>query len=155
MLKAIQRFFETHIAPAGEGAGSPSAEHGFRLATAALLIEMTRADHDVKEAEREAVANAVQGAFQLSAEETSELVRLAELEAEGSTSLYQFTRLINEHFSPEQKRHVVELLWQVAYADGMLDKHEEQLVRKIADLIYVPHRDFMQTKHSIQERLGR
>ena len=55
------------------------------------------------------------------------------------------------HFTPEQKVSVVEMLWQVAYAEGRLDPYEEALVRKIADLIYVPHREFIQAKHRIQE----
>jgi len=66
-------------------------------------------------------------------------------------SLYQFTGLINQHFTPEQKVRVVEMLWQVAYADGHLDPYEEALVRKIADLIHVPHRQFIQAKHRVAE----
>ena len=66
----------------------------------------------------------------------------------------QPARLINRHFSQEEKNHIVELLWEVAYADGELDKYEEHLVRKLADLIYVPHRSFIRAKHRAKARLG-
>lgn len=154
MIELIRKFFETRIAPMTGDASSQEAEPAYQLATAALLVEMARADYDVKQEERLSVTAAIQKAFGLSATETDELVRLAELEAEHATSLYEFTSLINTHFSAEQKRRVVELLWRVAFADGHLDKYEEHLVRKVADLIYVPHRTFIQAKHHVKNQLG-
>lgn len=146
MLDAIRQFFDTRISAAKGETESGGSEHGYQLATAALLFEISRADYDIKGAERDAVSAAVRRAFGLTPEETAELVRLAELEAEQSTSLYEFTRLINEHFSKAEKQHVVELLWHIAYADRHLDKYEEHLIRKIADLIHVPHRAFIRAK---------
>jgi uncharacterized tellurite resistance protein B-like protein len=154
VLEHIRKFFETRIAPMTRDVTSKEAEPAYQIATAALLVEMTRADYDVKEAERLSVTAAIQKAFGLSAQETDELVRLAELEAENATSLYEFTSLINAHFSPEQKQRVVELLWRVAFSDGQLDRYEEHLVRKVADLIYVPHRTFIQAKHKVKHQLG-
>lgn len=154
MLEHIQKFFETRIAPMMRDATSADAEPAYQLATAALLVEMTRADYEVKDEERQSVTKAIQRAFGLSAKETDELVRLAESEADNATSLYEFTSLINAHFSPEQKQRVVELLWRVAFADGELDKYEEHLVRKVADLIYVPHRQFILAKHKMKDQLG-
>lgn len=151
MLRAIQQFFDKQVSAATDGRDRERAEHGYRLATAALLFEVSRADYDIKGAERDTVTAAVQRAFGLGAEETAELVRLAELEAEQSTSLHEFTTLINDHFSRAEKQHVVELLWQVAYADGDIDKYEEHLIRKIADLIHLPHRAFIQAKHHAQQ----
>jgi len=148
MLKAIKDFFEANIAGADDDTDARKDEHAYQLATAALLFEIGRADQDVQGVERTAVARAVQRAFELDAQETEELVKLAELEAEQATSLYEFTRLINDNFSPREKEHVVELLWRVAYADGELDKYEEHLVRRIADLIHVPHARFIKAKHS-------
>lgn len=147
MLRVIQRFFDTHIAELCRDPDPREREHGHRLAAAALLIEMTRADHEVKAIEREAVERAIDKAFGLPGEETRELVALAELEADQATSLYEFTQLINQHFADADKAHMVELLWEVAYADGELDKYEEHLVRKVADLIHVPHRTFIRAKH--------
>lgn len=154
MLQAIRKFFETHIATDTSGPDPQHAEHAYQLATAALLVEMSRADYDVKQEELLTVTAAIQKAFSLTSAETDELMRLAELEAQNATSLYQFTSLINAHFAQEQKQHVVELLWQVAFSDGELDKYEEYLVRKIADLIHVSHAQFIQAKHKVQARLG-
>ncbi len=147
MFDSIKRFFDANLMAATEASSPARQEHAYRLATAALLIEMTRADHDVKGIERDAVADAVRRAFELNSSETEELLALAEKEADHATSLYEFTRLINHHFDAEQKAHLVELLWHVALADGEIDKYEEHLVRKVADLIHVPHLSYVRAKH--------
>ena len=136
-----------HILPpnAAPGRGAPRA-------TAALLMEMSRAEDEVKAVERSAVAQAVPRAFDLDPGETAELIALAEQQAARATSLYEFTRLINEHFDRRQKEHVVELLWHVAYADGEVDKYEEHLVRKITDLLYVPHVAFVRARYHAEQR---
>lgn len=149
MITAIRQFFERNILE--DTLEESTAEHGLQLATAALLIEMSRADFDAKEEDKAAVSAAIGRVFGLDADETEALVALAEQEANEATSLYQFTSLINRQFSADQKAHVVELLWQVAYADGRLDKYEEHLVRKIADLIHVPHSTFIQAKHKAKK----
>lgn len=147
MFDSIKRFFDANLTAATEGGSPARQEHAYKLASAALLIEMTRADHDVKGIERDAVADAVRRAFELSSSESEELLALAEKEADQATSLFEFTRLINHHLDPEQKAHLVELLWHVALADGEIDKYEEHLVRKVADLIHVPHRAYIRAKH--------
>lgn len=124
------------------------------LATAALLIEMTRADEEVKPEEQAAVMRAIRKAFGLPEQETVELVRLAEQEANDATCYRQFTALINQHFSKSQKVQVVEMLWEVAYADAEMEQYEEHLLRRLADLLYVPHSDFIRAKLRVQERLG-
>ena len=150
MLKAIRDFYDRHVAGSLDDPDEEGREHAYRLATAALLMEISRADHDIKQVEREAVVGAVQRAFGLDESETQNLVELAEEEANEATSLYEFTRLINTNFDPKQKQHVVEMLWQVAFADGVADKYEEHLVRRIADLIHVPHRGFIRAKLAAQ-----
>lgn len=155
MLRAIQLFFENRIRSGAEAGNAVDREHALRLATAALLIEMVRADFQVRPEERQAVLDVVQSAFGLTQEETRELIALAELEADEAVSLYQFTSLIDKHFPPERKVQVVELLWRVAYSDGMKDMHEEHLVRKIADLLHVPHREFLRMRHKVEAELGR
>jgi uncharacterized tellurite resistance protein B-like protein len=115
---------------------------------------MSRADFTEKAEERRAVADNLLRFFDLTPEETETLVRLAKREADESTSLYPFTHLIHEHYTPEQKCEVVEMLWRVSYADGHKDMHEEYLVRKIADLLYVPHKDFIRTRHRVEQELA-
>ena len=107
-----------------------------------------RADYDVRPEERNAVLHALEAAFgDLSPEETRDLLARAEERADDATSLYEFTQHVNRQLDHDQKAHVVELLWRVAYADGDLDKYEEHLVRRIADLIHVPHSVFIRMKH--------
>jgi len=146
MLRAIQEFFQAEIAPASRGGDD---QRGLQLATAALLFEMLRADEEDHPEERRTLETALANQFDLSEAETRELAALGDREANDSVSLYQFTGLINQHFSAQQKLQVVDMLWQVAFADGRLDPYEEALVRKIADLIYVPHRDFIRSKHRV------
>jgi uncharacterized tellurite resistance protein B-like protein len=124
-----------------------SQDHSLRLATAALLVEMSRQDDTVHDAERQAVSKALRERFDLSTDEVDELYRLAEQEVSEAIDYYQFTSLIKDHFSPEQKERVVELLWQVAIADGHIDQYEEHMVRRIAELLYLPHSSFIRAKH--------
>jgi len=154
MFASIKRFFDANLTAATEARNPVDQERAYQLATAALLIEMTRADHDVKSVERHAVTQAVQRAFELDESQTEELLALAEQEADTATSLYEFTRLINRHFNAKQKEHIVELLWHVALADGEIDKYEDHLVRKVADLIYVPHLSFIRAKHNAMKRMA-
>jgi uncharacterized tellurite resistance protein B-like protein len=154
MLKAIQRFYDKNIRPAEGVTSQEATEHSLRLATAALLVEITRADMETKDEELKTVTAAVKKTFGLSSEETTELIRMAEEEVAESVSFHQFTHLINKGFSYEQKKHVVELLWRVVYADSEMEKHEEYLVRKIADLLYVSHRDFIEAKLRARDDLS-
>ena len=92
--------------------------------------------------------------FGLSEEETRKLVQLAELEADRATSYYEFTSLINNTFTLDKKIKVVEMMWCVAFADNEMEKYEEHFVRKIAELLYVPHQDFIAAKLRAQANLG-
>ena len=93
----------------------------------------------------------VQQRFGLSDAEGNTLVDLAEAEAREAVDYYQFTSLINREFSIEQKVHIVELMWQVVYADASLSAHENHVMRKIADLLYVPHGDYVAAKLRAKE----
>jgi uncharacterized tellurite resistance protein B-like protein len=125
------------------------SEEDLPLATAALLVEMSRADHDAAEEERALILQSVQGHFGLPVEEAEQLLQDAEREADAAVSLHDYTRLLNEALEPAQKSRLLTLLWQVAQADGRVDKYEEYLVRKVADLLYVPHGEFIRTKLSV------
>ena len=146
MLTAIKRFFEERVVTEAAQPAPEGRERGLRLAAAALLFEIVRADTEIKEEERTVVRAAIQGTFGLGKDESDELMRLAEEESRGATSLYEFTHLIDKAFSPEQKKRVVELLWLVAFADAEKHAHEEHLVRRIAGLLHVPHPDFIDAK---------
>jgi uncharacterized tellurite resistance protein B-like protein len=151
MLTAIREFFDTHI-----GASTPErdARHAIELATAALLVEVGRLDAEIDAAERAAMLRAVREKFGLSAQEAETLIGLAEAEAREATDYYQFTSLINRHFSQEQRQRVIELMWQVAYADAELSAHEQHVVRKIAGLLYVPHNAYIAAKLRARDAAG-
>jgi len=149
MLAAIKKFFIENIEQHSE---KDNSEHQLKVATAALLLEMASADFDVHDSELAAVADSIQQHFELTQDETDALIELASEEAKQATCYYDFTKLINNGFRAEQKVMVIELMWEVAYADDNLQKYEEALVRKVADLIYVPHSDFIAAKHRVLER---
>ena len=148
MLQHIATFFEQHLLPRGAADG-PDAERPLRLAVAALLLEMTRMDESVQAQECAAVEAAVRAHFGLTADEARELIDLAEAQRHEATDYFRFTSLINQHYSPEQRVQVIEHLWRVAYADADLHHYEEHLVRKVADLLHVPHGAFIAAKHRL------
>jgi len=152
MLDTIRDFFSKQLLPSGE---SSNEDRAVEIAAAALLTEMVRMDGEVKEVEREAVLRAVRTKFGLSAEDAETLIGLAEQEARNATDYYQFTSLINKHFSNQQKVRLVENLWQVAYADANLSVYEDHLVRKIANLLYLSHREFIAAKLRARDAVGR
>jgi len=147
MLKSIERFFNKRIKSVDTVTGKEATDHSLMLATAALLIEISRADNVISLEETDLITRVIRTTFSLSDDETDELIRLAEEEVEEAVSFYQFTHLINKGFSYERKLHVVGLLWQVVFADEEMEKHEEYFVRKIADLLHVSHRDLIEAKH--------
>jgi uncharacterized tellurite resistance protein B-like protein len=149
MLKRIQSFFDQHLLLDPDG-DQGDTEHDLRLAVGALLLEMTRMDGEVGADEREVVEQAVSTCFALTEEETAELLELAEAERAGSTDYYQFTSLINGSYTPEQKIRLIETLWRIAFADEGLHRYEEHLVRKVSDLLYISHRDFIAAKHRVR-----
>jgi uncharacterized tellurite resistance protein B-like protein len=137
MLRALKDFFDRHIAPAP----GRDERHTIELATAALLVETLRIDAEIREPERAAALAAVRGKFGMSDAEADALLELAEQEVRQATDYFQFTSLINRHFSMDQKVRVIELMWSVAWADDELSPHERHLMRKIVDLLHVPHGD--------------
>jgi uncharacterized tellurite resistance protein B-like protein len=118
-----------------------------RLACAALLIEVAVIDNEFDAEEFEVLQSILQNQFDIPAEDCEALTTLAQSECEDSTSMYQFTQLVNEHCSPEEKFELVKGMWTIAYADGDLDKYEEYIIRKVSELIYLSHGDFIRAKH--------
>lgn len=145
MISKIKQFFSDNLR-LDDDAAPASAEQSIRLAAAALLIEVSRADFELHDKERETVIEALQRQFELEPAAVTELVKLAQAEVDESVSLYQFTRLVNDQYSQRQKQQLIGLMWQVAFADGHLDKYEDHLIRKVAELIYVPHSAFIRLK---------
>ncbi len=141
MIRALKALFEPVPQETPE-----ELQHRLMLAAAALLIETARADFSQGGEEQEALETLLADNLELSKQEVHELVEQATERVDESTSLYEFTRVINDHYTAEQKLQLVASMWKVAYADGRLDRYEEHLIRRVAELTYVPHQDYIRLK---------
>lgn len=129
-------------------------EDAMRLAASALLVETAIMDGRFDESERATIQRLLAARFSLTPEAAGELIAEAEDAVGESHQLFRFTKAINDHFSPEQRVELMEMLWEVAYADGVIDAYEENLLRRIAGLIYVTDRDRGLTRTRVRARLG-
>jgi uncharacterized tellurite resistance protein B-like protein len=144
MIAKLKKILKKHLGQGDESRDDDGKE--LQLATATLLMEVARADNRISEGERQDVKRLIEKHYGLSPELTREIALSAEHTAQHATSLYPFTRLINHACSSEEKVQIIGILWQVTCSDGYVDKYEEYLVRKIADLLYVPHREYIRMK---------
>jgi uncharacterized tellurite resistance protein B-like protein len=153
MLKTLKDLFDSLAAPAPT-APRASAEHTLQLATAVLLVEVMRADPELAAAEREAILAALRDKFALADDEGERLVELAHQTSREASDLFRFTSKINASFGDAQKALMIEHMWRVAYADGRLDAHENHLMRRVADLLHVPHGTYVGAKLRAKQALG-
>ena len=150
MLNPIRQFFENKLVNNEEEPTSSSIAKT-DLACAALLIEVINSDHKLEEQETQAFFSVLQNNLNIPGEDIDELVELAENQAKEATSLYEFTSLINSDYDYSQKVGLIENMWRIAFSDNNLDKYEDHLIRKISDLIYVSHSDFIRAKLKIRD----
>lgn len=144
MLNRIKKLLSA--APA-----TSAAEEKDRVQVAAcvLLLEMAHSDEEFHEMESVLIRDLLQKKFELSDEAAQELIELAQIERRESLDLYQFTSQINNNFSIEEKLEIMEGLWRIIYADGVLDKYEEYLARRLTDLLRLSHRQMIEAKVKI------
>jgi uncharacterized tellurite resistance protein B-like protein len=135
-------------------AGAEDRERALRMATAVLMLDVARADHVFEESEFDRVLNLIEVHFRLTPEQAAELVNEAGDKAEDLVSVHEFTQLLHKHLTEQEKAHIIALLWQIAYADGRLDKYEDSLVLKISDLLHVSRGRVMRLKHDAQTAAG-
>jgi uncharacterized tellurite resistance protein B-like protein len=150
MLNSIKQFFENKLVNNEEEPTSSSIAKT-DLACAALLIEVINSDHKLEEQETQAFFSILQNNLNIPGEDIDELVELAENQAKEATSLYEFTSLINSDYDYSQKVGLIENMWRIAFSDNNLDKYEDHLIRKISDLIYVSHSDFIRAKLKVRD----
>jgi uncharacterized tellurite resistance protein B-like protein len=150
LIKRILSFFED----VSKQDSQSSNTHSIDLASLALLIEVAKSDHDISPEELEEIVNLAIKTFGISQSEQETLITQAKEVASNSISLYEYTSVVNEHYSEEQKLQLILAMWRVAYADTRIDRYEEHLIRKIADLIYVPHVQFIKAKHTASELIN-
>lgn len=142
MLTKINSFFQNLLEDKGETQDSISLE----IACAVLLCEVMKADGNLDQQEQNKLNNLLKSQFNISAEEVDVIVEKALYLSEHATDFYQFTSKLNQQYNIEQRVKIVELLWQLAYADDELASIEEHIIRKIADLLHLRHNEYIRTK---------
>lgn len=151
MISTLKGFFKQLVIP---GTPDNTADKTLQVATAALLVEIMRSDNHIAAEERALIETTLREQFALQAGELDSLLRLAEAEAQRAVGYYPFTSLINKQCSLEQKVRIVETMWHVAMSDGHISAHENHLMRKIADLLYVGHADYIAAKQRARVSAG-
>ena len=126
--------------------------HSLRLATAELMIAMMRADAEIRIEEQKVITKTIRTKFDLSPKATKTIITLTTKKINQTTCYYEFTSLINKDYTYNQKIKVIAYLWEVAFSDSALDKSEEHMVRKIADLIHIAHKDFIDAKLRLRNK---
>ncbi|HEY7883475.1 MAG TPA: TerB family tellurite resistance protein [Cellvibrionaceae bacterium] len=137
--------------PSGGGNSEALPFSQEQLAAAALMLEVAAADHTLDDAELATFKQVIGRAYHLDSEQVEHLHQLASHKQENATSLHQFTQRINEHSDHQEKFNLIKAMWQVALADDDLHKYEENIIRRVADLIYVSHTDFLVARNLARE----
>lgn len=145
MLNSITGFFNQYLGQNTDH--TPDKVHTLELCAAVLMTEIAQADTNIDEDETTVIEQAISYHFHLDEVETKALIAHAQTEVNDATSLHAFTKIVNDSLNAEEKTTIIELLWKVAVADNVIDKYEEYFIRKISDLLYVPHSDYIKAKH--------
>jgi uncharacterized tellurite resistance protein B-like protein len=146
MKSALKRFLENLLPPE---ATVETDEEALNFAAALLLFEVANADYNLDDAEWQSMKKALKEVLGINTDNANKLLKIAEGHSQSNTSLQPFTRLINDEFDVEKKKQLMKAMWQIAYADGNLDKYEEHYLRKISALLYIPHSQFIQQKLAV------
>jgi uncharacterized tellurite resistance protein B-like protein len=141
MLSKIKQLFTKQAEQSDQD--KVAEEH---LATAALLIEVMVIDGHMDDQELQSISATLCSILALTKDQVEELITLSKAEVEDATSLYQFTKQINDHYDLDGKLKLLTSMWRVAFADGELDKHEENIIRRVADLLHIRHSEYIRCK---------
>jgi len=147
-LPSIRQFFLSRLSPAQEA----SRPDPVAIAACALLLEIAHADDVFADEERVRILRAVREDLGVAPEDVEEVVRLAEAERRESVDLYQFTRLVAERFSREQRLRLIEVIWGIVYSDGILTAVENQLARRIAELLGFQHPEVQEVRERVKSK---
>ena len=148
MIDIVKTFFQK--APVEEEREEDKAQK-IQVATCALLLEVAHSDDEFSGIEEENIVRILKKDFNLSDEYAQELMILSEQERKESIDLWGFTRLINDNYSLEDKIKIIEMVWKVIYADGKLDKYEDHLAHKLAQLLKLEHKQFIDAKLKVRD----
>jgi uncharacterized tellurite resistance protein B-like protein len=150
MIDKIKDLFSQKMDP--DDKEIPGESGKVSVATCALLMEMAHADSEFDDEEKNNIISILKENFSLGDQDVAELMDLAEQERQESIDLWQFTNLINQNYSHQEKIKVVETLWTVIYTDGRVDQHEDYLMRKLAFLLDLDTSDMVDAKLRVREK---
>jgi uncharacterized tellurite resistance protein B-like protein len=153
MIDLVKKFFHKN-AKASAKNEKEDVSHDIRIATCALLLEMSSIDGEFDESERNDIISTLKNDYELTDEHAEALLEASDEQLENSTDLWRFARLINQNYSIEEKERVIEMIWSVAYADGNINKHEDYLVHKLAKLLRLTHKQLIDAKLKIKKARG-
>ncbi|MGR3221280.1 MAG: tellurite resistance TerB family protein [Candidatus Anammoxibacter sp.] len=145
MLNIVKKFFGKKD-DRNSGIADEDKSQKIMVATCALLLEMANIDGQFSDSELDNILSTIKNDYRLSDENAAELIKAAKEELEDSTDLWRFTNLVNQNYSAQEKNKIIEILWQVVYADGILDQHEDYLIHKLAELLHIPHKELINAK---------
>ena len=148
----IDRLRQMLFPDTGTAGGSPDPDsHQLAVAATALMVQLSRVDNKEDERELNTIVDCAVRVHEVTHEEARSILDDALNHADDSTSLYEFTGVLNEQLSQQAKQAVLESIWRVALADGRVDKYEEHLIRRIAELLHLHHREYMQARHRAEQ----
>jgi uncharacterized tellurite resistance protein B-like protein len=141
----VKRFFGKAGAEASKGA-IRNTGHDLRIATCALFLEMARIDEVFTQEEMDNILTILQDKYGMSKEHANALVAEADQELADSVDLWRFARLINENYSFDEKIEIIEILWQMVFVDGKMDRYEHYLMNKLKNLLRLSHDQLIDAK---------
>jgi len=145
MFDALDKFIKKYVTNDSVGQDEPD-DDALKIATAALFLEMAYADFELSDEEEQHLQDTLSKFFELTGEEARELISEAANRRAERNDIWLFSNLVNTHFSRPQKMWIMEHLWNLIYADGKVDKYEDNLIRKISTLIGLSHQEMIQAK---------
>ncbi len=153
MIDLIKKIFASSEAT---GSSTPETDtaRNVRVATCALFLAMAESDDEFSDAEYEHIIEVIGNEYGLAGESAEQLLEVSREKLKGSIDLWQFTNLINDSYSKEEKMRVVESIWRIVYADGHLSDHEQLLIRKLRKLLRVTQREMIDAKLRVLHENG-
>ena len=145
MIDIVKRFFG-RLSVENSSPENNTSRHDPRVAVCALLLEMAKIDETFTTAEMSQIISILEDKYGLLTEDADALISAAEQELDGSIDYWQFARLINDNYSSEEKIDIIEMLWRIVFVDGNMDKYENHLMHKLADLLRLTHQQLIDAK---------
>lgn len=153
MFERVKGFFEK-ITNENTQAGGRDALHDVHVAACALFMEIGRIDETFSAAEMDLIVTVLKEKYGLRQENVDALMALADAELKQSVDLWQFARLINANYSIEEKIDIIEILWQIVFVDGHMDKYENYMMHKLSNLLRLSHNQLIDAKLKVLHRAG-